>query len=252
MDNNQIIQKIKEENLKPISKNIFLLKKIVVWFLLFIATVFGAYSFAFFFLKTLFIDFDHWYFLSNSYDRFLIENIPIVWITLFTLSILSIYLLFKNTNKGYKYSILLIASLSLIVSFILGMGLSKVLAQKGILIERFERERVMQWTNPDAGRISGEVLFVDNDYILVRDINDDLWNVSTQYLLDDSRDVLKNDQLVSIIGKLDYDNNFTACQIMPFDMDKYKFRPSPGQKMNRQIQENQTTKDICNFVINQK
>ena len=83
MDNNQIIQKIKQENLKPISKNIFLLKRIIVWFLLFISTVFGAYSFAFFFLKTLFIDFDHWYFLSDSYDKFLMENIPIFWVILF-------------------------------------------------------------------------------------------------------------------------------------------------------------------------
>ncbi len=252
MDNNQIIQKIKQENLKPISKNIFLLKRIIVWFLLFISTVFGAYSFAFFFLKTLFIDFDHWYFLSDSYDKFLMENIPIFWVILFTFSILSIYFLFKNTNKGYKYSILLIASSSLTVSFILGIALSKVLAQKGILTERFEQEMVMQWTNPNAGRISGEVLFVDNDYILVRDINDDLWNINIQYVLDESRDVLRNDQLVSIIGRLDYDNNFTACQIMPFDMDKRKFRPNPGPKTYNEMRENQITKDICNFVINQR
>lgn len=253
MHNNQIIQKIKDENLKPISKSVFLLKKIIVWFLLASSTVFGAYAFAFFFLKILFVDFDHWYFLANSYDRFLIENIPIIWIVLFTFSLVCISLLFKRTNRGYRHSVLFIAIISVIISFILGIILSKVFANRGVLIERFETEKLMLWTNPNSGRVSGEVLFAEDDYVLLRDINDDIWNINTVYILDDSRQVLNNDQLISVIGRLDYDNNFTACQIIPFDIDKNRFRPNIGKRgfdFRQKNIENRLTKEICDFVIN--
>ena len=110
MNNEQIIQKIKDQNLRPTSKRFFLFKKISIWFLFSMSTIFGAYTFAFFFLKTLYIDFKNWHYLSNSYNIFLIENIPIIWITLFIISIVFMFYLFKKTNKGYKYSIFFIAS----------------------------------------------------------------------------------------------------------------------------------------------
>ncbi len=251
MHNDKIIQKIKEENLKPISKNTFLFKKIFIWIILFATTLFGAYSFALFFLKTLFVDFDKWYFLSNSYDRFLIENIPIIWVILFIISIILIYSLFKKTNRGYRYTFFSILFLSLLISFILGLSMSKFLARDVILIERLEVERAMRWMNPYAGRILGEVLFMGDDYVLVRDIRGDFWNINIQFLLEESIDTLNNDQVISIVGILGEGNNFTACQVMPFDFDKSKFKPIPGYKINNLVQENQITRDICDFVINQ-
>jgi len=252
MNNEQIIQKIKDDKLKPISRSFFLFKKVVVWFLLVISTIFGAYAFAFFFLKIMFIDFDNWYFMSNSYDRFLVENIPIIWLVLFLFSLICIYFLFKKTNKGYKHSVLFIASLSLIISFVLGMALSKILAHKGVLIERFENEKMMRWTNPDSGRLSGEVMFMDDNYILLRDIKDDVWNVNIDYILDDSIQVLNNHQMIYIIGRLDYENNFTACQILPLDMDKKRFRPNPKLGIERKKGQNKFVQDLCDFVINPK
>ena len=117
MNNNQIIQKIKEGNVKPISRNIFLLRKISIWFLLAISTIFGAYAFAFFFLKTMYIDFDNWNYFASSYNQFLIDNIPIIWVILFIISLLLVFYLFKKTNKGYKHSIVFVAVVSLITSF---------------------------------------------------------------------------------------------------------------------------------------
>jgi len=58
--------------------------------------------------------------------------------------------------------------------------------------------------------------------------------------------------VVSIIGRLDYGNNFTACQILPFDMDKKMFKPNPGFGFNEKRRINNMSKDICDFVINQK
>ncbi len=254
MNNDQIIQKIKEENLKPISKSIFILRKVVVWFLLIMATLFGAYTFAFLFLKLLYIDFDNWFYLADSYDHFLIENLPLIWIILFVFSITSIFILFKKTGRGYKHSILMIALTSILISFILGIFLSKVLISRNLLIERFEQERMMKWTNPNEGRISGEMIFMDNDYMLIRDIRDDLWNVDIQYILDDSRQVIENDQLISIIGRPGEGNNFVACQILPLDMNKDHFRPNSKGFSYKNIDnfiENKINKDICDFVIKQ-
>ncbi len=251
MHNDQIIQKIKNENLKPINKNIFLFRKVSIWFLFAVTTVFGAYAFAFFFLKILSVDFDNWYYFNNSYNGFLIENIPIVWIMLFMFNLLLMFCLFKKTNKGYKYSIVFVGVGSLMISFFLGIVLAKTLAYKGLLIDRFENERVMNWTNPESGRLSGEVIFINTDYLLIRDIKDDVWNVNTSYVLDNSKQISKDNQFISIIGKYDYENNFTACQIMPLDIDKIRFKPDSVNKFNRKVdQDNNFVKDICSFVIN--
>lgn len=252
MNNDQIIQKIKNENLKPISRYIFLFRRVSVWFLLALSTIFGAYAFAFFFLKTLYIDFENWEYFADSYNMFLIENIPIIWVLLFVISLILIFYLFKKTNRGYKHSILLIGSISLIISFILGTLLSKTF-YGNVLMERFENERTVDWTNPISGRLSGEVLFVDDKYVLVRDIQDDVWNVDTSYLLDNSKYILFNNQMISIIGKYDYENNFTACQILPFDIDINRFRPNPLNKTVGKVNRNNyLVKSVCDFVINSR
>jgi hypothetical protein len=122
-----------------------------------------------------------------------------------------------------------------------------------ILIERFENERAVDWTNPKSGRLSGEVLFVDDKYVLIRDIQDDVWNVDITYILDNSRYVLSNSQIISIIGRYDYENNFTACQIMPFNMDRNRFKPNPSNKnINKINRNNILVKDVCDFVINNR
>jgi hypothetical protein len=253
MNNDQIIQKIKTDNLKPISKNVFLFRKISIWFLLAISTVFGAYAFAFFFLKTLYIDFDNWHYFASSYNMFLIDNIPYIWAGLFVISLLLVFYLFKKTNKGYRYSVVFIGAGSVVMSFSLGIGLSKILAQKGYFTERFDSERVMNWTNPQSGRLSGEILFIEDEYILLRDIKDDVWNVNVSYVLDNSRGLLQNNQLISIVGKYDYENNFTACQIMPLNVDKIRFKPNAGNRTVLNIhKDNSFVNDICDFVINAK
>lgn len=253
MQNDQIIQKIKKDNLKPISRNVFIIKKVSIWFLFGITTIFGAYAFAFFFLKTLFIDFDKWYYFNNTYNRFLIENIPIVWIIMFVFSLILMFYLFKNTNKGYKYSIINIGIISIGISFLLGFILVKVLAQNGLLVQRFENEMIANWTNPQSGRLSGEIIFIDNNYILIRDIKDNVWNVDVDYVLDSSKQVLHDYKVVSIVGKYDYENNFTACQIMPLSIDKIRFKPGNLNKndyLEKNVYNIDTIKDICNFVIN--
>ena len=253
MHNDHILQKIKEGNVKPISRNVFVFRKVSIWFLLAVSTMFGAYAFAFFFLRTLYIDFDNWHYFASSYNQFLIYNIPIIWLCLFGLSMVLIFYLFKKTNRGYKHSIVFIGASSVIVSFVLGLAVSKVMVQKGTVIARFENERIINWTNPESGRLSGEVLFTGDQYILLRDIKDDVWNVNTTYLLDNSKQVLLDSPLISIIGKYDYENNFTACQIMPLHIDKMRFRPDPKNRPSLGIaQSNKFVDDICDFVINER
>lgn len=251
MNNDHIIQKIKNENIRPISKNTFVVKKIVLWFSFVMSTIFGAYAFAFFFLKTLYIDFDNWYYFSNTYNRFLMENIPIIWIVLFVVSLALMFFLFKKTDKGYKYSIFFVGFISLIISFSLGIILSKALAYNGLLVDRFEKDRFMSWTNPEEGRLSGEILFVDSRYVLLRDIRNEVWNINTKYLLDNSRQNLGYSKIVSVIGQYDYAGNFTACQIVPLHMDKVGFRPDQvNQFYIKSSADWSIIDDICDFVIN--
>lgn len=252
MNNDQIIQKIKRDNLKPIPRNFFLFKKISIWFLFVITTIFGAYSFAFFFLKILSVEFNNWYYFNNSYNSFLIENIPIIWIFLFIFSSILMFYLFKKINKGYKYPIVYIGAGSIIVSFVLGGILAKTFVYNGLLIDRFENERVMRWTNPESGRLSGEIIFINSDHVLIRDIRGDVWNVDINYILDNSKQVLQDFRIVSIIGKYDYENNFTACQIMPLNIDKMMFRPNPINRFDRKVDNNLFVKGICDFVIKSK
>jgi hypothetical protein len=74
--------------------------------------------------------------------------------------------------------------------------------------------------------------------------------VDINYILDSSKQVLRDYRVVSIIGKYDYENNFTACQIMPLNIDKMSFRPNPTNIFIRKVDDNNHfVKDICDFVI---
>lgn len=254
MNNHEIIEKIKKEHIKPTSRLIFMFKKSLMWFLLIITTVFGAYSFAFFFLKTLYIDFVNWKYIFDSYDSFLLANIPFIWIFLCLLSLYTVSVLFSKTEKGYKYPIYYVASLSIIISFVLGLGLAKFFAYKGILIERFEEEKVMHWFMPDSGFLSGEIIFKNDDYILIRDIHNDVWNVNMEYVLDNSKLIAEQYPLITIIGKYDYAYNFTACQIIPLDMPHKRFKPRPDKEFRpaKNIDRSMISSEICDFVINKK
>ncbi len=262
MNKDQIIQKIKQENIKPKPKYFFIFKKVLTWILLTITTIFGSYAFAFLFLKLFFIDFKYWYFFSDSYDKFIFYNLPLIWIALFIISLYLISYLFTKTSHGYRYSLFVIGIISIFVSMLLGIFLAKYIANTDSMMHNLERERIERWHKPRSGLLLGEIILKEDKYLLLQDTHNKLWNIDIENILDDSKQVLEHDQPVSVIGMYKNDQYFTACQILPFNTDEddilgfeYDFIEYSPVKPDIDIMNqynSRVIKDICDFVINTK
>lgn len=262
MNTEKIIQKIKENNLKPKSKYLFMLKKILTWILLITTTVFGSYAFAFLFLKLFFIDFQYWYLFSDSYDKFIFYNLPLIWIALFIISLYLISYLFTKTSHGYRYSLFVIGVISIFISMFLGVFLAKYIANTDSLIHNLEKERKERWYKPRSGLLLGEIILKEDKYLLLQDTHNKLWNINIENILNDSKQVLVHDQPISVIGMYQDDKYFTACQILPFNTDEDNIFDIDDSFVENDTEiagidtinqyNSRVIKEICDFVINTK
>ena len=100
-----ILERIKEDNLKPKPKWTFLFKDSVIWFFGALSLVFGALgvSVIIYLLKN--NDWSLYNKLSGSFLEFILLTMPYFWILFLAIFILVIKYNIQHTKKGYKYSL---------------------------------------------------------------------------------------------------------------------------------------------------
>lgn len=182
----KILNKIEKENLKPTPLRNFLFKKYTIYLTLILAFIFSALSFSA--LAFIFTNLDWFYArdLEESLQFFIWRQFPFFWLGLSVVFVaLSIYI-YKNTSKGYKYSLsfllvalatLVIISGSLLNYFHAGKFLDRQLVYANVR-ESFEDKRERVWNRPDKQRILGTVKDIDNERgIFVLEDKDFSWEI---------------------------------------------------------------------------
>jgi hypothetical protein len=202
-----VINRIKKEDAKPISKWLFVTKHALVLICFFLLTVFASFIFSLILFRFDDLDFD----IDPQWEGFsVIYAFPYLWLILVLIAIVGAYFYFKQTPHGYRYRLItILVMLIAVVGTVGAVGyLSKFpkffddAIQDSPLYKYFNYDKFAQWTRPGEGFLSGEITKVNSDGgVLLKDFNGKDWDMDvSKATIIDKGVKIKVGQEVKVLG----------------------------------------------------
>lgn len=222
------LEKIKESGIKPISRTVFSIKRVIVWSLMGLFIILGFISFSVM-LSILFKN--DWYLYSKLGLSFIFKTLPYFWIVFLLLFIFLGEYIYRKTSLGYRYNIFLILGVFVILAIIFGSMLhilgvgekveesfsSNIPMYHGVM---FDKDKF--WNNAKDGFISGKIISVNGYILQIVDFDNKVW------FLDFSKSIIKNKveliegKVIKIIGDIKNDGVFIPEEIRPWNGKKMR------------------------------
>jgi len=227
----QILTRIEKDSLCPRPRYIFGSKECAVWSLWFLTVLLGALSIAI----TLFVVMHRQYSLyevtHKSFFAFVIEVLPYLWITVFSLMVIFAVYNLRHTKTGYRYPLWQILGSSLILSLAGGSLLH--LAGAGFTLDKMmgnlskeytsqERLELRFWQKPDEGRLVGVFLGaadgVPQPLFMLQDVHSTKWEMDITELAAEDVFLIESGKRVRVLGfvRSAMPPQFQACAIFPW------------------------------------
>jgi hypothetical protein len=224
---NKILQKIKDENLRPKSLWYFLVKDYSLWSMVFVSVILAALSIApiIFIIQNLELGYvKH---ITNNPYTFVFFILPYPWIILCCLTTYLATLAWEKTSHGYRFPGTKVFVCSLLTSLALGVVLNMWNFGRRVDDEfhtasfgnykSFAEKRNEFWFNPSEGRIIGAVTNIGSTtFVIFNSPN----NFTKEIVYDNTipgTDNLEIDNHIRVVGYSDTDEdglpNFIACAI---------------------------------------
>jgi len=222
----EVVKKIKAENLKPKPRWSFLLKNYVFWSFFVISLIVGSLAMAVIIFMIRINDWDLCERLTGSLLSLIIFTLPYFWLLVLTVFIFIAYYYLRHTKTGYRYSLVMIVAITIGTSAVLGViahsaGLGKIIAEA--MSERIpmygnlEFNRAKMWIQPERGLLAGTIIdMFDDDNFSLSDFTSQPWNI------DAKKAIMRNDikinigENIKIIGEKIDDGIFQALEIRPW------------------------------------
>jgi hypothetical protein len=226
MDNAaKLVEKIKQENLRPKARWRFTLKNVMAWLGFVSAAFIGAVSFSVILFAIQQVDFNVVDHISHSLLELFLSMIPMVWILCLIVFVSMAAISLQYSKKAYKLGSLKLIGLCVAFSILTGTlffysGGAKWLEQAFDtnidIYESIQDRKTKMWTQPTEGYLSGIIQSVDDNAFELRDFTDKLWQVEYQDVdIVPSVSVIPNEK-IKMIGKMTGDNKFIAEKIRPW------------------------------------
>ena len=221
------LQKIKKENIKPIPKWQFLLKDSLVWGLFVLNLILGSIGFAI----SLYIFGNNDVILDSSLVsnvwEWIILSIPLAWILLTVLFLFIAYYNFKHTKDGYRFNVVKIFIINIVVSVVLGvvingLGLSQklntIFSDHIPFYNHTMDLRSDIWMRPESGYLAGTIVDINSDtkILKIEDLKGKIWDIQYQDATVKGRVVLELGEEIKIVGNAVTDNVVEASEIRPW------------------------------------
>ncbi|OGD67682.1 hypothetical protein A2442_03870 [Candidatus Campbellbacteria bacterium RIFOXYC2_FULL_35_25] len=223
----KILKRIEEKHISPKPRWQFLTKDIFVWFLGAISILVGGIATSVIIFVLVNSDWESYRFLSGSLLDHIINVAPVLWVIFLAFFILGADYNFKNTKKGYRYSVSEVVGMSILVSVILGgifyqIGLAHITDYElGNLIDykRFTEKRQGLWNHPSEGLLVGAIVPSEkNDILTLKDADGKEWNITVGKLMPRHFIILDNVSIVSFRGEQIDEKTFEACDVRPWQI----------------------------------
>lgn len=238
----KIIETIKEKHIQPESSFKLHWKSYAFWTIWILMLIFGALFVSLIIFN--FMDIRPSFFLSLKIGRimhWLFFTAPIFWILLSLGALIFGMLAFRKTKRGYRYSLLFVTSLTVLIASILGMifHFSRVndRMREGFFSESSREFRRMafpiegRWQEPETGFLAGEIEELNEDNFHLKTSQGERWTVfySTD-VRGTEKEFFCNNSQIGVVGEKRGEYEFEAEAIGPFPRREFEFekRRMPG------------------------
>lgn len=211
---NNVLEKIKEKNIKPRPKWIFVFQNIFLWVLVPIFIIFGAISFSFIIHMFVSSDFDLRNRVSGNFFEFIIKTMPYFWIIILIVFLMVLYFDFKNTKRAYKFDFLKTSLFGLVLIIMIGTmfyfsGIARYFDDNLLKVSTYKTlscQNSKMWNNSERGILAGKFINVSENSGAFKDANEKTWNITFDNKIELQKLDLNND--IKVIGRKIDENNF--------------------------------------------
>lgn len=222
----KILQKIEQENIRPYPKQYFWFKRSVVWALFGLSVLLGAVSSGLIIYHLGHVEWDLYPHFNQNFGKFLLMTVPYFWIVFLIGFAFLIYHYFRRTERGYRYSVLFVISMSLILSITGGFvlygldvpqKLDTFLENEVPFYEGLHKRKKEIWVSPQKGLLAGKIIrLLPGQEIQLEDFNGKMWKVDVSQTVWRGRITAQKGMEIKIIGQMVKDGSFKAKEIRPW------------------------------------
>ncbi|MFA6183958.1 MAG: hypothetical protein WC682_02545 [Parcubacteria group bacterium] len=222
----KIIEKIRKEKIVPQSRIFLNWKSYLFWLIWFFTLALGALFLSFVILNLLDIHLGvlHQLGLGKIFFIFF-KTAPYLWITLVILTMISGFLAIRRTRRGYRYNIIFITGVGVLVISIFGVIIHVAKINRHLGERMFVENRSMtrnmafpiegRWQSPEDGMLGGEVIDVNEKIFNLRCFDDEIWEISYSDETEFKIREIKKGIMIAVIGEKMDKNKFRAFVILP-------------------------------------
>ncbi|MBK8504678.1 MAG: hypothetical protein IPL46_22195 [Saprospiraceae bacterium] len=222
---NKILDRIKKDAIRPTPRWLFTLKNAAIWTGFLMAVLLGALAFSVILLAVQQTDFTITSHLSHTKLELFLGLLPIIWLVLLLFFLAIAIASIRSSWRGYKFSILRLLTICVFMSISLGtlffiaggsQRLENAFALNVLTYESIEERKIQVWSNPAEGYLSGKIIGVNDQTLILEDFNKDHWEVNYSKAFIAPIIILEPTEKVKIIGKMSGDKKFNAEEIRPW------------------------------------
>ena len=182
-----ILNKIKQNHIKPKPRWEFLLKDYVMWTIFIIAILVGSLAVA---VMIFTINNANWEYYARDTGLLgaVLINLPYFWLVILLAFLGLAWYNIKHTGQGYKYNTLVVLGISIVASIVIGSAyygvglgedLEKIFYHRVGVYRHLMEQRARVLFSPAGNVVGGVIIDVDTDKIKVQDFNGRLWLINT-------------------------------------------------------------------------
>ncbi|NVN97460.1 hypothetical protein HXX01_04520 [Candidatus Nomurabacteria bacterium] len=217
-----VLERIKGEGLKPISRSVFSIKRVLFWTAVTISLIIGAFVFSLILSGLFNNDWD----LYNKFGfNFILKTFPYFWLgSLIIFVILGEYY-YRKTLHGYRHTLIVVVGAYMASSIIFGslfyvLRVGEVIEKSLVDVPLVYRNIILNrhevWTHPEEGLLSGKITKIGDGEIEMIDSNGNLWIIDTTSSTNRGKVEIEVGERIKILGDIIDENNFIADEIRPW------------------------------------
>lgn len=220
------LERIKDSGIKPISKNVFNFKRVIIFSLVGFSIVIGAISFS---VILSILTNNEWDLYNRFGVGFIFKILPYFWFVCVILLAILGDIYYRKTSRGHRPNTIIIVSAYIIATTVLGstlhfIGVGSIveesISQNIPIYHVFVFDKDEFWSNGDEGLLSGRIIFVDIGKISIVDFNNNLWTINIENTDIADNFQIKEGEIIKIIGDAGENHTFTAEEIRPWGQSK--------------------------------
>lgn len=213
------LERIIKEGIKPISRKVFSLKRVMFWTLVISSIIVGSVTVAIILTALLHND---WYLFNYYGFSFILKTLPYFWLTSLVILMIVGEYYYRQTLLGYRRSLALVVTVYLSstilagsIFYLIGVGgyiedsiESNMPNYRSIILNRNEF-----WSHPEEGLLSGEIIRIRDDEIEIMDFDGFNWIIKTNNSLVRDKVAINIGERIKILGNVVENNLFQAKEI---------------------------------------